>query len=27
MVLILDKKAMEGVSGTAKYRDEFEEAM
>jgi len=27
MVLILDKVVMAGVSGTAKYRDEFDEAM
>ena len=27
MVLILDEAAMVGVSGTARYRDEFEEAM
>jgi len=27
MVLILDAAAMEGVSGVAKYRDEFDEAM
>jgi putative acetyltransferase len=27
MVLILDKEAMAGVSGTARYRDEFDQAM
>ncbi len=27
MVLILDESAMAGVSGTAKYRDEFDQAM
>jgi putative acetyltransferase len=27
MVLIFDKEAMEGVSGVARYRDEFDDAM
>jgi predicted N-acetyltransferase YhbS len=27
MVLILDEPAMAGVSGTARYRDEFDQAM
>ncbi|MBN1546895.1 MAG: N-acetyltransferase [Syntrophaceae bacterium] len=27
MILILDRKAMGGVSGVARYRDEFDEAM
>ena len=27
MVMILDERAMAGVSGTAKYRDEFDQAM
>lgn len=27
LILILDRAAMEGVSGTARYRDEFDEAM
>jgi putative acetyltransferase len=27
MVLILDEAAMAGVSGTARYRDEFDQAM
>ena len=27
MVLILDREAMAGVSGTARYRDEFDQAM
>jgi putative acetyltransferase len=27
MILILDEDAMKGVSGVARYRDEFDEAM
>jgi len=27
MVMIIDKLVMEGISGVAKYRDEFDEAM
>jgi hypothetical protein len=27
MILILDQSAMKGVSGVARYRDEFDEAM
>ncbi|GAG06957.1 unnamed protein product, partial [marine sediment metagenome] len=27
MILVLDEGAMKGVSGTARYRAEFEEAM
>jgi putative acetyltransferase len=27
MILVFDKKALEGVQGVAKYREEFNEAM
>jgi putative acetyltransferase len=27
MIMILDQSAMKGVSGVARYRDEFDEAM